>query len=587
VGRWKGYSGALAARPERMEGCPAWLGPLGRGVFWICLFDVVMFVFATLTLCCFGWRNLVAAFRPMDAQDVIDFARQVHLSDGVSPLLPRVFFCVALFGWGVCLVRQQYLAKTYAFRCPFPEGAPPALGRLVQLDKEVGSELTPPSTIQNHFLGCVGVFVLAAIIFCKLFHDSIPPVDGMWYGRITLLGFFVGSCLLLITLLQFGFAWRRLRKLLHRLALLPMQNAFQRLCETVVTGFDHYLFSLRESLPAAVGQQSHRLASLFPAFRAELKRVVEAEQPPGQLDHRSLSKVWEEVTTLFGNELKPLSPAQGANHPSVTFPAPAAGNPTPAAANPTPAASPTSAAANPTPAGVKTPARGPWPVRFFRSLWRAVSWAFLAAVRWLFSAPGVRPEPTDPTVEGSRQLAENCLRVLRFFWPAHTMEEAFGRPPRARPQTAGASFLSLPADHPIREWAVAAEDFVALVIVRYLGQFIVQLRTLLTSLTLGSLLLVLAASVYPFFPQHQLLLFLTILAGATAAAIVWFLVQLNRDELISRISRSTPNRFTPDLSFVQAAAAYVLPIVAGLMIQFPIITSGIRSLIDPLFHLIT
>jgi len=67
---------------------------------------------------------------------------------------------------------------------------------------------------------------------------------------------------------------------------------------------------------------------------------------------------------------------------------------------------------------------------------------------------------------------------------------------------------------------------------------------------------------------------------------VSFLVQLNRDELVSRITRSTPHWFTPDMTFVHGAATFVLPIVAGLMIQFPIVTSTLQSLFEPLFHLI-
>ena len=112
------------------------------------------------------------------------------------------------------------------------------------------------------------------------------------------------------------------------------------------------------------------------------------------------------------------------------------------------------------------------------------------------------------------------------------------------------------------------------------------MRTLLTSLTLGSILLLLAGITYPFFPQHQLVVFLAALAGITAAAIVTFLVQLNRDEMISRIKRSAPNRFTPDLAFAQGAATYVLPILAAFMVQFPEVTSLLRALFDPLLHLI-
>ena len=205
------------------------------------------------------------------------------------------------------------------------------------------------------------------------------------------------------------------------------------------------------------------------------------------------------------------------------------------------------------------------------------------------------PEWGGLTGEETYRLARHCLRVLRHFWPAYTMEEAFGRPHPADAsggETGGRSerptplFLSLPEGNPIREWIIAAQDFAAMEVIRYLSQFIVQLRNLLNSLTVGSLLLILAAAVYPFYPQHQLLLMLTVLGGTTAAFIVAFLVQLNRDELVSRITRSTPNRFTPDLTFLHGTVAYVLPIVGGLMLQFPFLTSALRSLFDPLFHIL-
>jgi hypothetical protein len=63
-------------------------------------------------------------------------------------------------------------------------------------------------------------------------------------------------------------------------------------------------------------------------------------------------------------------------------------------------------------------------------------------------------------------------------------------------------------------------------------------------------------------------------------------VQVNRNELVSRIMRSTPNRFTPDLGFLKGATTYVLPIVGGLMVQFPFFASGLRALFEPLLHVI-
>jgi hypothetical protein len=187
-------------------------------------------------------------------------------------------------------------------------------------------------------------------------------------------------------------------------------------------------------------------------------------------------------------------------------------------------------------------------------------------------------------------LVSRCLRVLSHFWPVHTADEAFGKTEHAGGTAEHAADISafgaLPEGEGIRQWLAAAEEFVAMEIIRYISQFIVQLRNLLVCLTVGSFLLLLAATVYPFFPQERLLLFLTLLAGGIALFILVFLIQINQDELVSRIKRSTPNRFTPDLSFMHGATAYILPIVAGVMVQFPLVTSTLRSMLDPLFHII-
>ena len=67
---------------------------------------------------------------------------------------------------------------------------------------------------------------------------------------------------------------------------------------------------------------------------------------------------------------------------------------------------------------------------------------------------------------------------------------------------------------------------------------------------------------------------------------VGFLVQLNKDELISRLTGTTPNRFTPDLSFVSGSMTYILPIVGGLMVQFPAVSNAVYSVLEPILHII-
>jgi hypothetical protein len=182
--------------------------------------------------------------------------------------------------------------------------------------------------------------------------------------------------------------------------------------------------------------------------------------------------------------------------------------------------------------------------------------------------------------------ARKCLTILPHLWPAHSMQEAFGgSAPVGVFAAPGKWFLSLPKKNPLREWGVAAENFVAVEIVRYLSQFFVQMRNLLNALVAGALLLLIAAASYPFRPQYLILLFFTALGAGVAGLIVMFLVQVNKDELVSRITRTAPHRFTPDLGFIQMMATYVLPIVGGLFLQFSFFTSGIMYIFDPVYHI--
>lgn len=514
-----------------------WLVGLGwpfRSGAWIASADVLMFGAVSLLGVCFAWRILVSAIGPFGPHNVIYFERVVSLTNGVSSFLPRMLFCAALLGWSYFLVKKLHLANHYSVACPFPCNGWASFTGLRGLHQDVQSELMPPSTLQKHFGWCVLMFVLVLIGFINLAAHATWPVDGRGFGLWALFGFATGSFLLLFTLLQFHFAWHSLRKLLRFVALLPMQSAFERLSDKVVGTFGHYLHSLRprHSHLAISVQQFHRVRRLFPAFRSRLQKVVKGSLHLEPLDSATRDAVWQEVRLAFPKpELEPAIVQQFDRE------------------------------LNPVLEMDLEPPVGS----------KALEWG------------GV-------TGEDIQQLSQHCLQVLYPLWSLHTMAEAFGKtaPGGEATEKPGAArgFLSLPEGDPIREWIVAAEDFVAIEIIRYLSQFIVQLRNLLTCLTLGSLLLVLAATVYPFFPQHKLLLFLTFLAGSIAVFILTFLVQLNRDELISRITRSAPNRFTPDLSFLHGTTAYVLPILAGLMVQLPLVTSTLRSLLDPLFHIL-
>ena len=59
-------------------------------------------------------------------------------------------------------------------------------------------------------------------------------------------------------------------------------------------------------------------------------------------------------------------------------------------------------------------------------------------------------------------------------------------------------------------------------------------------------------------------------------------VQLDRDTLVSRVSRTTPGRITFDMEFLGTVALYVLPLVLIVVSQaFPQVGEYFSSLIAP------
>ena len=491
----------LIKKSARLKGRVGRFFLFPRTAFWLFALEFLVFV-ASLVVSCTAVRSVREKTTAEPTPEaLIGFERVSYLANGLSPLLPVFFLCAAFFAWGLFLVKKLHFANQNAVPCPFPDkNCPNEFKELSQDHARVLHELMPPSTWQYHPVLCLLAFFLLLGVYLKIWHESIAPIDGIWFWRWALGAFFAGSFLLVFTLCQVYLAWHKLRKLLDHIARIPMVGAFARLPEKVTTE-DGHLFSLRPKDDHLTGV-THLYEALRRRFAAFGKRL-----------RRAVLQLWEPW-------LVPLNQAD--QDFRAQFPK---GDP------------------------------GPIP-----------------------GAKGANGFLGD--------VVGRCLVVLHSIWPAHSMDEAYGGAPEGKEPGSKPALLGLPEGDPVREWVQAAEDFTATWVVRYLSQFFAQLRNLLTSLTVGSLLLILAAVTYPFRPQRLLLVVLTALAGAVVVFIVVFLVQFNRNELISRITRSTPNRFTPDLRFVNATVTYVLPIIGGLMVQFPFFASGIRSLAEPLLHII-
>ena len=187
-------------------------------------------------------------------------------------------------------------------------------------------------------------------------------------------------------------------------------------------------------------------------------------------------------------------------------------------------------------------------------------------------------------VAALRSVAVAVLPIVAAWWPSHTIDEAFGGDTVDTVKAAEAvSNGSAPAAN---GWLGLAEDFLAIEAVFHVSQFAPHLRDLTTFLTIGPLLLLIAATWYPFQPQRLLaiVVWATILASAGAAVFVFF--QVDRDEFVSRVSRTRAHNVTFDRAFLSNLMTYLVPIIGLGLSEFPGISYWLTSMLEPLGRVI-
>jgi hypothetical protein len=188
---------------------------------------------------------------------------------------------------------------------------------------------------------------------------------------------------------------------------------------------------------------------------------------------------------------------------------------------------------------------------------------------------------TEPIPEWLRnqlsRVAGHCLRILPWFWQMSSVDDAFGTDATSRPE---ATVSDRRRDR-FDDWIQAAEALVATQIVIYLSQFFFQLRNLVWSVTCCSSLLLISATSYPFQPERLMLWMVMGTVAAVLGSIIYVLVRANYDDLLSRITRTTPNRFTFDSGFLSSFFLYVVPTLSILVIQ---LSGAFRFVLEPILR---
>jgi hypothetical protein len=116
----------------------------------------------------------------------------------------------------------------------------------------------------------------------------------------------------------------------------------------------------------------------------------------------------------------------------------------------------------------------------------------------------------------------------------------------------------------------AADRFLASQCVPFLTHVLAQLRNLVTMVTAGLLLMLIAATSYPFQPRNWILLFnWTVVLGAVVTTMTVF-VQMNRNPILSALSGTEPGKTSWDRDFLIRVSIYgVVPVLSLLGAQFP------------------
>jgi hypothetical protein len=108
-------------------------------------------------------------------------------------------------------------------------------------------------------------------------------------------------------------------------------------------------------------------------------------------------------------------------------------------------------------------------------------------------------------------------------------------------------------------------------------------RWLVAALVVGLLAMTLATTSYPFQRQGPMMPVVSLLAMTTAALVLWNAVQTSRDEVASRINKTTPNRFTFDREFAMTLVTSVLPLLGTLALSYSL-SDLLRAWLEPIFR---
>ena len=190
-------------------------------------------------------------------------------------------------------------------------------------------------------------------------------------------------------------------------------------------------------------------------------------------------------------------------------------------------------------------------------------------------------------------IFDQLLVALARFWQdepdaeltAKVMESLDGKKDDGPASTSGR--LRRGVGSKTRLWLRTAEELAAVQVVEYLAWVFRHLRNMAVFLVLSLLLTIALLASYPFQPESLVKTLFMIILMLTVGAILLVMVQMNRDEVLSRITKTDPGRVTWDRTFVlNGLLVGIVPMATFIGSQFPAVRDNLFFWLEPLQRLI-
>lgn len=180
--------------------------------------------------------------------------------------------------------------------------------------------------------------------------------------------------------------------------------------------------------------------------------------------------------------------------------------------------------------------------------------------------------------------------VLETFWEVEPDAKEFGHVAEkvgkgGGPSVAGQVRRSF--GEPLRTWLAAAEEYAAVQVVDYVEWVVGQLRVLALFLFAALVLTTALLSTYPYEPQSLVKLIFFVILLASVGGLLRVSVEMNRDEVLSRVAKTEPGKITWDRHFLMNGLVFgIVPIATLVSSEFPAVREFLFAWIYPLTRLL-